>query len=282
VINIFRTSAVLTVLLVALLTGCPANQRQVAAPPAPGSSPEAAAAAQAADAAPKLEHYLEAAAASLDPRALAALSKIEGTARRLLAVRGYLRGEALMVSRWSWTAEEIKSYEASAEHQKAMEEVEKVRRKFSEQNPGYEIYVNTQVRTLERQIQLWNETKSVETAAGELVALALSELAGAAYNDMPSQSSTEKFRKFLQASAPVTVPTVATPGLSAHGQLRAFDFQIQKEGQIVAGTESASIKSIWEAQGWEKRLKDAVSAGSSKFQGPLQSPREPWHYNYVP
>jgi hypothetical protein len=138
------------------------------------------------------------------------------------------------------------------------------------------------VRTLERQIELWNETKSVETAGAELVSLALSELKDTAYEDAPSQQSADKFRKFLKASAPPTIPTVATPGLSAHGQLRAFDFQVQKDGQLVAGTESASIGPIWEAQGWEKRLKDAVSAASDKFQGPLQSPREPWHYNYVP
>jgi hypothetical protein len=273
----FRTaSAILAALLIVSVGGYVVQSRVIAAH---GRAPSPLA---QADQTAKLERYMEAASATLDPRARAALGKIDGVGRRLLALRGYVRGEALIKTRWSWTAEEIRRYEGSAERRQTLEEVEKVRRKFSEQNPGYEIYVNTQVRTLETQIKFWNETKSVEEAADQLLPVALRELASSAYGDTPVPESAERFRQFLKASQPATVPTVATPGLSLHGQLRAFDFQVQKDGEIVATTDSASIQSVWEAQGWTKKLKDAVAAASDKFKGPLVSPREPWHYDYVP
>jgi hypothetical protein len=234
------------------------------------------------NATPKLGRYMNAISAALDSRPRAALTRIDGTARQLLALRGYLRSEGNLGAKWSWTAEEIKQFESSAEYRAALNEVEKVRRKFAERNPGYDLYVNTQVRTLEKQIRFWNETKSVQVAADGLLAAALRELNGSAYDDAPSPASLNRFRQFLKSARLEVAPTVATPGLSQHGQLRAFDFQVQRGQQLVAGTDSASIVPVWEGQGWAKKLKDAVFAASSKFKGPLQSPREPWHYDYVP
>jgi hypothetical protein len=210
------------------------------------------------------------------------LTVITGAGRQLLALRGYLRSEGNIGTKWSWTADEIKRFEKSAEYRAALDEVEKVRRKFAEQNPGYELYVNTQVRTLEKQVKFWNETRSVEAAADQLLTATLRELNGSAYGDSPSPSSLNRFRQFLKSFRPATTPTVATPGLSQHGQLRAFDFQVQRGNQLVAGTESSTIDSVWEAQGWTKKLKAAVTSASNKFKGPLVSPREPWHYDYVP
>lgn len=230
----------------------------------------------------KLGRYMSAVSASLDSRPRVVLTVITGPARQLLAIRGYLRSEGGLNARWSWTADEIKRFEGSAEHRAALNEVEKVKRKFAEQNPGYDLYVNTQARTLEKQIKFWNETRSVQTAADALLASALRELNNPAYDDAPSPASVNRFRRFLKSATLVTPPTVATPGLSQHGQLRAFDFQVQRGSQLVAGTDSASITPVWEGQGWEKKLKAAVFAASSKFKGPLVSPREPWHYDYVP
>ena len=234
------------------------------------------------DATAKLGRYMNAVSASLDSRPRSALNGITGTARQLLALRGYLRGEGSLTAKWSWTAEEIRRFEGSAEYRAALNEVEKVKRKFAEQNPGYDLYVNTQVRTLEKQIKFWNETRSVQTAADALLASALRELNNSAYSDAPSPSSVNKFRQFLKSATLVTPPTVATPGLSQHGQLRAFDFQVQRGNQIVAGTDTSTIASVWDAQGWGRKLKAAVTAGSNRFKGPLASPREPWHYEFVP
>lgn len=243
---------------------------------------EAPAGPTQSDATAKLRRYMNAVSASLDSRPRIALTVIIGTARQLLAIRGYLRSEGNLNARWSWTGEEIKQFENSAEYRAALNEVEKVRRKFAEQNPGYDLYVNTQVRTLEKQIKFWNETRSVETAADALLAAALRELNNPAYDDAPSSSGVNKFRQFLKSATLVTPPTVATPGLSQHGQLRAFDFQVQRGSQLVAGTDTSSIGPVWEGQGWAKKLKDAVNAASARFKGPLVSPREPWHYDYVP
>jgi hypothetical protein len=275
---------VTAVIIVLLLTsGCePYGAQPVTNLPAVvANEARAAEPAQGGDQA-KLVRYLDAVAAGLDRRAQGALAQIDGVARRLLALRGYIRGENLMGARWSWTAEEISRFEASAEYSAALNEVEKVRQKFAELNPGYELYVNKQVRTLERQIKGWNETKSVETAGNGLLAAALRELSGAGYAEMPDAAGSAKFRRFLQSSKVDPSPTVATPGLSLHGQLRAFDFQIQQGSTLVAGTDSATISSLWDARGWTKKLNQAVTAASNKFKGPLASPREPWHYEYAP
>jgi hypothetical protein len=282
-----ETRFVLVVVIVLLLTsGCrPYDGAQPGANVAAvvvTDEPRAAAFPEQAGDLAKLGRYLEAVASGLDKRAQGALLQINGTSRRLLALRGYIRGENILAARWSWTAEEIKRFEASAEYSAALNEVEKVRQKFAELNPGYELYVNKQVRTLERQIKSWNETKSVETAGERLLAEALSELSGANYAERPDASGSAKFRRFLEQSKVDPAPTVATPGLSLHGQLRAFDFQIQQGDTLVAGTESSTIGPIWDARGWTRKLNEAVTAASRKFKGPLASPREPWHYEYVP
>jgi hypothetical protein len=75
---------------------------------------------------------------------------------------------------------------------------------------------------------------------------------------------------------------LAAPGLSAHGQGRAFDFQIEHNGQVVAGTEAASARQRWDAPGWTQKLHQAMSKAGPHFTGPLVSPYEPWHYAYTP
>jgi hypothetical protein len=41
------------------------------------------------------------------------------------------------------------------------------------------------------------------------------------------------------------------------------------------------VDSVWIAKGWRDRLHTAVVSVSNRFAGPLASPAEPWHYNYV-
>jgi hypothetical protein len=74
-------------------------------------------------------------------------------------------------------------------------------------------------------------------------------------------------------------PTLAVPGLSPHGQSRAFDFQVMRGSQLIAGPSSPSS---WDESGWTSKLQEAVRRASTKFSGPLASPREPWHYDYRP
>ena len=230
----------------------------------------------------KIEVYLDALAKKLDPKVADAISSIEGTPRRLLALRGYIRNRSLLKSNWSWNNQEIAQYKQSAEYRAALEEVDKVKNKFAELNPGYSIDVNTEVRTLDLQIASWNREKSVSAAAQELFTAVEKELSNPIYKDVPDQTSLDQFQGFLQNQKISVSPTVATPGLSQHGQLRAFDFRIKKGNQIIATTLSSTIDSVWDGQGWTQKLKAAVSAASQKFRGPLANPREPWHYTYDP
>jgi hypothetical protein len=51
---------------------------------------------------------------------------------------------------------------------------------------------------------------------------------------------------------------------------------------MVAGPSTLQVEAIWFGQGWGDRLESANRRASNKFIGPLQSPDEPWHYDYHP
>jgi hypothetical protein len=85
------------------------------------------------------------------------------------------------------------------------------------------------------------------------------------------------------AARPTPAPSLAAPGLSSHGQLRAYDFQIQrKNGPIVARTNTGAAATEWDDPGWTAKLAAAVKSAGSCWKGPLEFPREPWHYDYQP
>src|SRR5215207_7964506 len=64
----------------------------------------------------KIESYVRAAAATLAPEQREALGRVNTDARRLLALRGYLRAGGGAASRWAWSRERIESYEKSPEY----------------------------------------------------------------------------------------------------------------------------------------------------------------------
>ena len=64
-------------------------------------------------------------------------------------------------------------------------------------------------------------------------------------------------------------------------QLRAYDFIIWQGDKIIAGSDAASIRNQWVGGGWGAKLRSIIYAASSRFDGPLQSPNEPWHYTYI-
>jgi hypothetical protein len=57
------------------------------------------------------------------------------------------------------------------------------------------------------------------------------------------------------------------------------DFQVSKEGELVASASMAEVAAVWDALGWRGKLQDAVRVAGGRFSGPLQSPDEPWHYD---
>lgn len=228
----------------------------------------------------KLQRYLEAVNGQINPKAREAIPQIDGLNRRLVALRGYLRSAATLDAKWVWSPEQINRYKTTAEYRDALGEVEKVKQKFAELNPGYSLSVNTNIRTLSEQIKSWNTTPSIKEAGDALYQESLKEINS--YNDSPDEASVARFIRFLQYARLVRVPTLATPGLSPHGQLRAFDFVVKKGDTIVASTTAAKIPAEWEESGWAKKLNEAVKQSSKKMVGPLAAPKEPWHYSYVP
>ena len=97
--------------------------------------------------------------------------------------------------------------------------------------------------------------------------------------DADSQNLPDQLKAWLGTHAPVPSPNLAAPGLSAHGQMHAIDFQISQNGSLVAQANSADIDSVWRAQGWDVKLKASIAAAGPAFEGPLTSPDEPWHFS---
>jgi hypothetical protein len=224
----------------------------------------------------------QAIAAAQDPRVSQTVVRIEGVDRRLLALRAYLRAGSGLAQRWSWTADEIAAFGQSAESRAIQAQIEQVRQAFTAANPGFELWVNPQVRSLDTQLMNWNSNTSVGRAAARLLVDFREWLSSAEVMAKTPVDVQKAAEKFLTAYVPEPIPTLAAPGLSPHGQMRAIDFQIRKDGKTVAGPVSATIKTVWDASGWTEKLKAAVRAGSTHFTGPLESPREPWHYTYSP
>lgn len=227
-----------------------------------------------------VDEYLLAVTHDLPAGAKDALQRIDGKPRQLLAARAYLRAGQQLQSRWSWSADEIRTYEASQEYADLLAEIALVRARFEAANPGYSLYANTAARSLDLQLQRWNSNKSVGVIAKQLQKAAERELARSTYPADPDAKATLLFTDFLRAWRPVpAAPPLAAPGLSLHGRSRAIDFQVTRKGRIIAPTEVSKAGSVWERQGWARRL--AAAMRDTRFVGPLQSPNEPWHYEYV-
>jgi hypothetical protein len=221
--------------------------------------------------------WVDAADVGLDPRALDALSRIHGADRQLLALRAYLRAGDSLPARWSWSQEQLNDYPMTAEGRAAAVDVDAVLAAFAAANPGYSLRVNRMPRSLEQQLNRWNENASVGRVAVELRAsLERQFLPKAGLPDVAQLQAA------LVGWKPSVAAPLAAPGLSAHGQGRAFDFEIDRAGQAVAGFDAARARQQWDAKGWTGKLRAAVLASGTPFTGPLGSPYEPWHYAYSP
>lgn len=217
------------------------------------------------------------ASAGIEPRAIDALQRIVSADHRLLALRSYLRAGATLAEHWSWSQEEISNYPATAEGKAAAADIDAMVAAFAAANPGFTLHVNRKLRSLEEQIAHWNADESVGAAAAALVASLEQRFTGAA-----SIPNAEQLRNALLEWKPDVPVALAAPGLSAHGQGRAFDFQVERAGQVIAGVDVTRASQQWDAAGWTEKLRAAVKAAGDHFSGPLESPYEPWHYAYAP
>lgn len=224
---------------------------------------------------------LTAVAARLDPRVAEVINRLDGTGRQLLAARSYLRSADDLVDRWSWSQQQIDAYPGSPAQQQLDVEIDRVRRSFELRNPGFSLLVNPEVRSLDVQIEKWNNNRSVAAAAQELLVAATTFLASAASTKANVPGDCDHFANFLVAYVPPSAATIAAPGLSSHGQMRAVDFQIVRDGHTVAATDTHDIERDWIQAGWRDKLAAAVIASGAQFTGPLEKPDEPWHYTYL-
>jgi hypothetical protein len=201
------------------------------------------------------------------------LTQIPDDERRLLALRAYLRAGDTLADRWSWSAQQIAAYPSSAEGRAAMAELDAVATAFTRDNPGYALRINRQPRSLELQLEHWNSNASVAAVAQVLTASLKRQWA----DRKPDAAAV---RQGLIQWTPPRAAALAAPGLSAHGQARAFDFQIEQAGHLIATDDYASVHQRWDSAGWTMRLHRAVTAAGPHLTGPLASPYEPWHYAY--
>jgi hypothetical protein len=212
----------------------------------------------------------EALAQAFDADVRAVLNDIEGLPRRLLALRSYLRAGEDLRERWSWNDAQVAEFERSPRRRQMLADIQRLTEVFEELNPTFTLYVNTQIRSLGVQLERWNKNRAVGLLADQLMQATRTALADG-----------QALRQFLSGWQPPRAAPLAAPGLSLHGRGQAVDFQIRKGDRIIAGTEAASVSSAWDAAGWTQKLQRAVERSGLPFRGPLLSPREPWHYEYV-
>ena len=228
-----------------------------------------------------LASHIPALTAGLPTPARDALAGMNTPQRKLLAARSYVKAGEQLLARWSWTSDEIVRFERSTEYRRLLAGVDAVKKQFELQNPGYSVYANMQVRTLELQLERWNSNAGVARVANELYGALEREMRTHAYPEQPDRDSVQRLKQFLLSWHPSTAAPLAAPGLSAHGQLRAIDFQITRGDEIIADASVAAVRRAWEQPGWHDRLRRAVQSVGAQFAGPLRSPNEPWHYTYV-
>lgn len=217
------------------------------------------------------------ASAGLEPPVIDTLQRISSADRRLLALSAYLRAGPTLSERWSWSQEQLSNYPATSEGKAATADIDAVVATFAAANPGFTLQVNRKLRSLEEQIAHWNVDESVGIAAAALVAALEQRYMGGA-----SKPGTDQLRNALIEWKPNVAIALAAPGLSPHGQGRAYDFQVARGRQVIAGVDATLAHQQWDAAGWTQKLRAAVSAAGDRFSGPLESPHEPWHYAYAP
>jgi hypothetical protein len=220
--------------------------------------------------------WIVTASSGLDRRAADTLGRITGTHRQLLALRAYLRAGDTLAARWSWSQAQLNAYSSTPEGQAAANDIDAVEAAFGKANPGYSARANRMPRSLEQQLEHWNQNPGVAS-----VAAALATSMHRQFGHQPRPDAAQ-LQKALVEWKPRSAAPLAAPGLSAHGQGRAFDFQIMHGDRSVAGFDAALAHLQWDAAGWTRKLHAAVVASGRPFEGPLQSPYEPWHYSYVP
>jgi hypothetical protein len=205
--------------------------------------------------------------------------------RLYLAVKGYLYypnlGRGTIEANWPFTA----GTRIDPDVDRALDKVVEL---WVPPDSSYTIEPKRSIRTLGQQTDAWNDNATVKSLGGELLTNLLTTIDK--FPDTPAAADLKRFRTYLETVELTDSPTNATPGLSMHGQGRAFDFVVSRNGNEITSisTTKASI-AVWDGPNqWTQRLKDAVTAanavlGTGRFEGPLKLKKryEPWHYAFI-
>lgn len=218
-----------------------------------------------------IDKHLAGVAATFSTDVQNALLEIDGTPRRLLALRAYLRAHDTLAARWSWSEAQIEAFARSPEYARMLAEIAKIDARFRQSNPGFNLHANTQVRSLGVQLERWNKNRTVGVIADDLYA---------AVHQAVEAESVEGLSGLLSDWQPTAAIPLAAPGVSLHGQSKAVDFQVRAGDRLIAGPDTATVARVWEGQGWAGKLAAAIDAASNRFKGPLKMPNEPWHFEY--
>jgi hypothetical protein len=200
-------------------------------------------------------------------------------ALQVLALRRYLRMQnkqhVNLHRRWAWTPEQAREHASAGSGQLLMGEAARAQQEFAKNNPGYSLAISP-LRSLERQVGLWNGNLKVRAAAAGLFRELLKKVADDEFKLPITHKKVADLALWLQERDVHPEPTSAAPGTSDHGQLRAVDFVVVHGGKVIAGTNSDRIAVEWTGPGWTKKLVEAAS--STTLIGPLANPYEPWHW----
>ena len=209
-----------------------------------------------------VDDYLLAVTHDLPPVAKEALQRIDGKPRQLLAVRGYLRADQQLLSRWSWSADEIRAYESSQEYRDLLAEIAAVRARFEAANPGYSLYANTTARSLDLQLQRWNSNASVGVIAERLQEAAVRELSAKSYPADPGCQGHSALRELSARVASgsecsaagraglVAARALARDRLSDHAERADHCAHRSRQGALGVGTPGLGAQ----ARGGDARL----------------------------
>jgi hypothetical protein len=198
---------------------------------------------------PKLQEYMDQTVVSFSAaqnKIADALYKIfcelygDTSAQRvqLLALRRYVdKGGSAVAKGWAWTDADRIEHQVEIGAMRAA--ANKTAINFAKQNSGLSLG-QTPIRSLPRQVHLWCTNETVFRASAHLLPRALRELAKPSYPEIPTSSGPIKqFKQFLKDYNPVPRVTSAAPDTSDHGQDRAVDFTVIKNGVTVAGISTA-------------------------------------------
>ena len=218
-------------------------------------------------------------AGQVDGRVAEVLPLIDGLGGKLLALRSYLRSGERLAERWSWSQEQIAAYEGSPEQQELQAEIERVRQAFAQTSPGYELFVNPQVRSLDIQLANWNRNESVAAASARLLADARAHVA------VRARARLRGRRRFSPRSSSHTRRSQSRPWRRRACPRMArcepsISRSIRTDRSLPGRIHARSMQPGSRAAGRETGCCGA--AGEQQVRRTARFPAGAWHYTFTP